>query len=123
GGEQQPTAHVPAVLAPVGDTQGWFDPSRDGGFIRRAASSYLAEPGDAWVSPQLLRQWGIKKGDHVHALIGKDPRGRVSAMDVQTINGGETALSLKRQDFESLADAYLDSKLYIATGRNGLQEM
>ena len=40
-------SHAPVVLTPVGDTQGWFDPSRDGGFIRRAANSYLAEAGDA----------------------------------------------------------------------------
>src|SRR5687768_1370960 len=86
GGDQQ-TSSAPVVLSPMGDTQGWFDPSRDGGFIRRAGSSYLAEPGDAWVAPQVARQAGIRKGDHVHALIGKDPRGRVSVMEVQTVNG------------------------------------
>jgi transcription termination factor Rho len=101
----------------MGDTQGWFDPSRDGGFIRRAGSSYLAEPGDAWVAPQVARQAGIRKGDHVHALIGKDPRGRVSVMEVQTVNGADAALALKRQDFQSLTAAYPERKLYFETGR------
>jgi transcription termination factor Rho len=101
----------------MGDTQGWFDPSRDGGFIRRAGSSYLAEPGDAWVAPQVARQAGIRKGDHVHALIGKDPRGRVSVMEVQTVNGADPAVALKRQDFQSLTAAYPERKLYLETGR------
>jgi transcription termination factor Rho len=105
------------VLTPVGDTQGWFDPSRDGGFIRRAASSYLAEPGDAWVAPQIMRQWGIRKGDHLNALIGRDQRGRTSVMEVQTINGMDPALAAKRQDFQSLTAAYPERKLYLETGR------
>jgi transcription termination factor Rho len=105
------------VLTPVGDTQGWFDPSRDGGFIRRASASYLAEAGDAWVSSQVARQWGVKKGDHLHALTGRDPRGRVSVMEIQTINGSEPERSLKRQDFQTLPAAYPERKLYLETGR------
>jgi transcription termination factor Rho len=69
------------------------------------------------VSPQLVRQWGIRKGDHVHALVGKDPRGRVSVMEVQTINGGDPTLSLKRQDFQTLTAAYPERKVYLETGR------
>ena len=105
------------VLTPVGDTQGWFDPSRDGGFIRRAGASYLAEPGDAWVSPQVVRQHGIRKGDHVNALIGRDPRGRTSVIEVQTINGGDPALASKRQDFQSLTATYPERRLTLETGR------
>ena len=125
-GEQQggaPQQHAPVVLTPVGDTQGWFDSSRDGGFIRRAQHSYLAEQGDAWISPQIVRQWGIKKGDHVHALVGRDPRGRLATMEVQTINGGDPALSLKRQDFQTLTASYPERKLYLETGQKGRHEL
>jgi transcription termination factor Rho len=108
---------VPLVLTPVGDTQGWFDPSRDGGFIRRAQFSYLAEQGDAWVTPAVVRQWNIKKGDHVQALVGKDPRNRVAVMEVQTINGADPALSLKRQDFSTLTATYPERKLFLETGK------
>jgi transcription termination factor Rho len=121
-GDQQ-VSHAPIVLTPVGDTQGWFDPSRDGGFIRRAANSYLAEAGDAWISPQLVRQWGVKKGDHVHALVGRDQRGRLSAMEIQTINGADPALSPKRQDFQSLTASYPERKLYLETGQKGRHEL
>ncbi|HEU4995634.1 MAG TPA: transcription termination factor Rho [Gemmatimonadaceae bacterium] len=118
-GEQQAggAPHAPVVLTPVGDTQGWFDPSRDGGFIRRAGASYLAEPGDAWVSPAVVRQWGIRKGDHLHALVGRDQRGRTSVMEIQTLNGADPQLALKRQDFQSLTAAYPERKLYLETGR------
>ncbi len=122
-GEQVASVSGPVVLTPMGDTQGWFDTSRDGGFIRRASGSYLAEPGDAWVSPPIVRQWGIRKGDHVHALIGKDPRGRVSVMEVQTINGADPALAAKRQDFQSLTAAYPERKITLETGRKGPHEL
>ena len=108
---------APLVLTPVGDTQGWFDTSRDGGFIRRAASSYLPEQGDAWIPPAIVRQWNIKKGDHVHALVGRDPRNRVAVMEVQTINGADPALSLKRQDFAVLTATYPERKIFLETGR------
>jgi transcription termination factor Rho len=107
----------------MGDTQGWFDTSRDGGYIRRAEASYLAQPGDAWVAPQVMRQWNIRKGDHVHALIGRDPRGRTAVMEVQTINGADPELSLKRPDFQSMTAAYPERKLYLETGRKGPHEL
>ena len=117
GAGQEQQDRGPIVLTPVGDAQGWFDPSRDGGFIRRAESSYLAQPGDAWISPQLVRQIGIRKGDHVHALVGRDQRGRVSAMEIQTVNGGDPAAAAKRPDFQSLTATYPERKLYLETGR------
>jgi len=52
GDQQQQGGGQRAPLAPVvpdGETTGWFDPQREGGFIRRSANSYLAEPGDAYV--------------------------------------------------------------------------
>ncbi|HEX7938517.1 MAG TPA: transcription termination factor Rho, partial [Gemmatimonadaceae bacterium] len=108
---------VPLVLTPVGDTTGWFDPSRDGGFIRRPQFSYLPEQGDAWVPPAVVRQWNIKKGDNVNALIGKDPRNRVAVMEVQSINGADPALSLKRQDFATLTATYPERKIFLETGK------
>jgi transcription termination factor Rho len=113
----QPSSSAPLVLTPVGDTQGWFDPSRDGGFIRRATASYLPEQGDAWVPPAVMRQWNIKKGDHVHALIGRDPRNRIAVMEVQTINGADPALSLKRMDFSALTATYPERKIFLETGK------
>ncbi|MEX2180149.1 MAG: transcription termination factor Rho [Gemmatimonadaceae bacterium] len=117
GGGESAASSAPAVLTPVGDTLGWFDPSRDGGYIRRAANSYLAEPGDAWVSPQVIRQSGVRKADLVHALTGRDPRGRVAVMEIQTINGVEPSVALQRPDFGTLTATYPERKLYLETGK------
>ena len=40
----------PVQLVATGETTGWFDPARDGGFVRRAQASYLADAGDAYVA-------------------------------------------------------------------------
>ncbi|MBI3789386.1 MAG: transcription termination factor Rho [Gemmatimonadetes bacterium] len=100
-----------------GETTGWFDPSRDGGFIRRAGSSYLAEPGDPWVAPWQVRQLGLRKSDKVQATTGRDFRGRTVLVDVQLINDADPALSIKRADFQSLTASYPDRKLILETGR------
>jgi hypothetical protein len=52
----------PTPVTPDSETVGWFDPSRDGGFIRRAAGSYLPEPGDAWIPPHIVRQHALRQG-------------------------------------------------------------
>src|SRR5207244_2290935 len=72
---QQPQA--PPQQAPVvatGDTRGWFEPARDGGFIRRPNNSYLTEQGDAYVPPALARQFALRRADLVEASVGLDHR-------------------------------------------------
>ena len=55
--EQQSGPRAPvAPVVPDGETTGWFDPQREGGFIRRSANSYLAEPGDPWVLVSISSQ-------------------------------------------------------------------
>ena len=61
-------------LVPTGETTGWFDPARDGGFVRRAQASYLADTGDAYVPPHLVRQHNLRKSDEITGTTGRDPR-------------------------------------------------
>jgi transcription termination factor Rho len=75
-------------LVATGETTGWFDPARDGGFIRRAGASYLADAGDAYVAPYLVRQYGLRKSDLVAGTPGRDPRGRTARIEITSINGG-----------------------------------
>jgi transcription termination factor Rho len=113
--QQQPP--TPVVIAPTGETRGWFDPARDGGFVRRAGNSYLAESGDAWVSSQVMRQHGLRKSDLVEAVVGRDQRGRLSVLEIRSINGADPALATKRPDFNSLPASYPERKLTLETGR------
>ena len=67
-----------------GETKGWFDQGRDGGYIRRANSSYLAENGDAFVPIHVVRQIGLRRGDLVEATTGRDQRGRTVVAEVKS---------------------------------------
>ena len=116
GGFNEPQAPPTPVVADS-ETVGWFDPSRDGGFIRRAGNSYLADPGDAWVPSHLVRQFGLRQGDLVTASSGRDQRNRHVLVEVQTINGVELAEVGRRPDFQSLTATYPEKRLTMETGR------
>jgi transcription termination factor Rho len=105
------------ALVATGETRGWFDAARDGGFIRRPSNSYLAEPGDAYVPPTMVRQFGIRRADEVEATIGVDQRGRMTVVEIKAINGVDASLALRRAEFNSLPATYPERKLFMETGR------
>ena len=107
----------PAPVVADTETVGWFDPSRDGGFIRRAGNSYLADPADAFVAPHIVRQSGLRQGDLVTATSGRDHRNRHVLVDVLTINGTPIAELPRRPDFQSLTATYPEKRLTMETGR------
>jgi transcription termination factor Rho len=115
-GEPQQRGPV-APVVPDSETTGWFDPQREGGFVRRAANSYLAEPGDAYVSPQVMRQFMLRRGDQIFATTGHDHRNRVVVVDIQQINGVDPAEAARRPDFGSLIASYPERKLKLETGK------
>ena len=110
-------AAAPVALVATGETTGWFDPARDGGFIRRALGSYLADPGDAYVPPHLVRQYALRKSDEVAGTTGRDPRGRNALIEITQINAGDPAEAARRPDFNTLIATYPERKLYLETGR------
>ncbi len=113
GGGTPPAAPVTVE----GTEAGWFDPARDGGFLRRNEASYLPTPGDVFVPPQLVRQLALRRGDLVSATVGRDHRGRTTAIEVQELNGGEPTSAMRRPDFSSLVASYPERKLVLETGR------
>ena len=108
---------APIVLVPTGETVGWFDPSRDGGFIRRAQASYLADAGDAYVPPHLVRQHALRKSDEVRGTTGKDQRGRTALIEVTEVNASAPADAARRPEFNTLIATYPERKLSLETGR------
>jgi transcription termination factor Rho len=123
GGEQQhPNQHQrqpqqPIQITATGETRGWFDPARDAGFIRRSNNSYLAEAGDAYVPPHVVRAMQFRKADLVEATIGLDPRGRPTVVEVRSVNDSDPATAARRPDFNSLTASYPERKLFMETGR------
>jgi len=109
---------TPVVLVADGETSGWFDPAREAGFVRRAPHSYLNEPGDAWVPPQLIRQFGLRRGDAIVARTGHDHRGRLVVAEIAMLNGAEPQGGVRRPDFQTLIASYPDRRLTLETGRS-----
>jgi transcription termination factor Rho len=118
--QAQPQQHhgPPVPVVADGETVGWFDAARDGGYVRRASASYLAEPGDAYVPTHLVRQYALRRGDAISASVGRDQRGRLTVVDVLQINGDDPALAARRPDFSALTASYPERKLTLETGRS-----
>jgi transcription termination factor Rho len=114
--EQQDRGPAIAVVAD-GETTGWFDVGRDGGYVRRATASYLAEAGDAFVPLPLVRQLGLRRGDKIDATTGRDQRGRTVVADVLKVNEQDPALAARRPDFATLTASYPERKMTLETGR------
>lgn len=114
--EQAPRQPMGPII-PDGETTGWYEASRDGGFIRRAANSYLTDPTDAYVPPNVGKQFNLRRGDSVFATTGRDPRGRTVIAEITQINGDDPALAARRPDFGALTASYPERKLKLETGR------
>jgi len=117
GGDRSQGNPAPMQLVATGETTGWFDPARDGGFVRRAQASYLADAGDAYVSPFLVRQHALRKSDLIAGTTGRDPRGRTALIEITSINGEPPESALRRPEFNTLTATYPERKLYLETGR------
>jgi transcription termination factor Rho len=115
--EQAAPQAPPAPIVADSDTTGWFDAARDGGYIRRAANSYLAEAGDAFVPPNLVRQFALRRGDAIIATTGRDQRGRITVVEIKSVNDGDPMAATRRPDFSSLVASYPERKLTLETGR------
>jgi transcription termination factor Rho len=110
-------SNPPVILVVDGETSGWFDPSRDAGFVRRAEFSYLNEQGDAYMPPQLCRQYGLRRGDAIDARTGRDSRGRLAVAEIVAVNGADPVETPRRTDFQTLTASYPERKLTLETGR------
>mgnify|MGYP003866833529 FL=1 len=106
-----------APTAAEGTVTGWFDASRDGGFLRRPINSYLPDPGDPFISPALVRLHQLRRGDKLEVSYGRDPRGRHVVIEVLSLNDGSPVVLDKRLDFNTLTASYPDRKLTLETGR------
>ena len=118
GGDRQATqAGPPPVIVPDSTTEGWFDASRDGGFVRRAINSYLADPADAYVGPQVVKQYSLRRSDKIVAATGHDHRGRSTVVEITMLNDAEPVAGARRTEFQALTASYPERHLRLETGR------
>lgn len=103
-----------ADSSPV-DVEGFLDLREDGyGFLRVGSSRSSMD--DAYVSVKQVRQFGLRKGDH---LVGTSrPANRneknPAMLTIDSINGGEPAAALDRRVFDSLTPLHPSELLTLA---------
>ena len=113
--EETPGSSIVTAEATI---TGWYDPARgDGGFIRRAAASYLPQPGDPFIPGWLARQFQLRRADLVTASWGHDQRRRPTVCEIASINEVAPDPNVRRKDFKSLTASYPNKRLTLETGR------
>lgn len=87
------------------------------GFLRSADYNYLSSPDDVYVSPQQIRQYGLKPGDTVECTIRVKDTDKFFPMDkVIRINGLEPEKAKTRIAFENLTPLFPDEKFRLCKG-------
>jgi len=83
------------------------------GFLRSPEANYLPGPDDIYISPQIMRRFGLRTGDTVEGQIRspKDGERYFAMTNVKTINFDEPETARHRINFDNLTPLYPESKL------------
>ncbi|MGI4744223.1 MAG: transcription termination factor Rho [Janthinobacterium lividum] len=87
------------------------------GFLRSPYYNYLSSPDDIYVSPQQVRQFGLKAGDTVSCTM-RPPRETekyFALVNVESINGRTVEEVRDRVPFSHLTPLFADEKLKLST--------
>lgn len=84
------------------------------GFLRAPESNYLAGPDDLYVSPSLIKKYGLKTGDYVEGQIQapQNESERYFALEtIERVNGDDPEKLRHRISFDDMTPLYPDEKL------------
>ncbi|MDO4462547.1 MAG: transcription termination factor Rho [Bacteroidia bacterium] len=89
------------------------------GFLRSSDYNYLNSPDDIYVSPQQIRQSGLRVGDTVTATIRPPKEGEkyFPMCNVVDVNGKAPAEIRDRMQFEHLTPIFANEKFDLSHGR------
>lgn len=97
----------------IGD--GVLERMQDGfGFLRAPESNYLAGPDDLYVSPSLIKKYGLKTGDYIEGQIQapQNESERYFALEtIERVNGGNPENLKHRVSFDDMTPLYPDEQL------------
>jgi transcription termination factor Rho len=122
-GQRQPQQQQRPPRAPELDLvvpgSGTMELMADGGygFLRSPYYNYLTSPDDIYVSPQQVRQFGLKPGDTVNCTM-RPPRENekyFALVNVEGINGRTVEEVRDRVPFSHLTPLFADEKLKLST--------
>ncbi|TQF65702.1 transcription termination factor Rho [Rhodococcus spelaei] len=124
GNEREPEIREDDVLQPVA---GILDVLDNYAFVR--TSGYLAGPNDVYVSMNLIRKNGLRRGDAITGAV-RVPREGESAgagnqrqkfnplVRIDTVNGGDIEAAKRRPEFGKLTPLYPNQRLRLETTPN-----
>jgi transcription termination factor Rho len=98
--------------------EGTIEVLQDGfGFLRAPESNYLAGPDDIYVSPNMVRKFGLRTGDTVDGEIRgpKDGERYFALTLIKSINFDDPDAVRHRVNFDNLTPLYPDEKLTLDT--------
>jgi transcription termination factor Rho len=118
GGNAEPELREDDVVQPVA---GILDVLDNYAFVR--TSGYLAGPNDVYVSMNMVRKNGLRRGDAVTGAVrvpkdGEQPNQRQKfnpLVRLDTVNGGPVDDAKKRPDFTKLTPLYPNQRLRLET--------
>ena len=95
-------------------------------FVR--TSGYLPGPNDVYVSMNMVRKNGLRRGDHITGAVrlpkdGEQPNQRQKfnpLVRIDAVNGGSVEDAKKRPDFGKLTPLYPNQRLRLETGTERL---
>ena len=97
----------------IGD--GVLERMQDGfGFLRAPESNYLAGPDDLYVSPNLIRKYGLKTGDYVEGRIqapANESERYFALENIERVNGGDMDKIRHRVSFDDMTPLYPDKMM------------
>lgn len=105
---------------------GVLETLQDGfGFLRSAASSFLAGPDDIYVSPSQVRRFGLRTGDTVSGKIRPPKEGEryFALLQVETINLDPPENLRNKILFESLTPLFPNERLTMQLGNGSTEDI
>ena len=84
------------------------------GFLRAPESNYLAGPDDLYVSPALIKKYGLKTGDYIEGQIQapQNESERYFALEtIERVNGANPENLRHRVSFDDMTPLYPDERL------------
>lgn len=94
------------------------------GFLRSVENNYLAGPEDIYVSPSQIKRFGLRKGDTIEGLIRPPKEGEryFAMLQVQKVNGLESAQVYSRPLFENLTPLHPNERFNLEMDKNSLTQ-
>ena len=88
------------------------------GYLRSADYNYLTSPDDIFITPQIIKQYGLKMGDVVEGPVRapKENEKFFTLLKVTHINGLDPDKVRDRQTFEHLTPLFPDEKFQLCKG-------